>query len=128
VVAQPKVGDIGVAVFCHNDISSAKNTKAPANPGSRRRFDWADGLYLGGFLGPTPTQFITLDDSAGITIQSAAGKPVNITAPGGLVINGNVNVTGTISASGDITGSGTSLHTHVHGGVTTGSGNTGAPV
>jgi hypothetical protein len=72
------VGDIGLAIFCHNDVSSAKKNKAPSNPGSRRRFDWADALYLGGFLGPTPTQFIRMDDS-GITITAASGKPIALT-------------------------------------------------
>lgn len=153
VLATPKAGDIGLAVYCHNDISSVKKNKAPANPGSRRRFDWADGLYLGGFLGPTPTQFITLDDDAGITIQSASGKPVSITAPGGLLVDGDVTITGKLTQTGgdidltgtlsftgdlsvsgtvtgetDVVGNGKSLHDHIHSGVQTGSGNTGAPV
>ena len=78
LVMTPVVGDIGLAIFCHNDVSSAKKTKAPATPGSRRRFDWADALYLGGFLGPEPTQFIRLDPD-GVTITAASGKPVAIT-------------------------------------------------
>lgn len=78
VVMTPVVGDIGLAIFCHNDVSSVKKNKAPANPGSRRRFDWADALYLGGFLGAEPTQFVRLDD-AGITITAADGKPVALT-------------------------------------------------
>lgn len=47
----PKVDDIGLAIFCHNDISAVKKTKKPAAPGSRRRFDWADGVFIGGLLG-----------------------------------------------------------------------------
>jgi phage gp45-like len=41
---------------------------------------------------------------------------------------GNFNTSGDITATGDIIGQGTSLHTHVHGGVTIGASNTGAPV
>lgn len=40
---------------------------------------------------------------------------------------GNVTVAGSVVATGDVIGQGTSLHTHVHGGVTPGAGNTGAP-
>lgn len=43
-------------------------------------------------------------------------------------IIGNVTVSGTVNASGDVVGAGTSLHTHVHSGVTGGSSNTGGPV
>lgn len=46
----------------------------------------------------------------------------------GVSIVGNLSITGAITATGDITGNGTSLHTHEHGGVQTGSGNTGAPI
>lgn len=79
VILTPAVGDIGLALFCHNDVSSVKKTKAPAPPGSRRRFDWADALYLGGFLGPVATQYVRIDD-AGVAITAADGKPVAITA------------------------------------------------
>lgn len=40
---------------------------------------------------------------------------------------GNVTVDGSIVAAGDVTGVGTSLHSHVHGGVSSGASNTGAP-
>ena len=99
-IAKPKVGDIGIAVFCHNDISSAKANAKPANPGSWRRNDWADGLYLGGFLGATPTQFISVDDAAGITITSTVGVTIN----GPVTINGNVTQTGNLTSSGTVTG------------------------
>src|ERR1700751_1341202 len=46
IILDPQVGDIGVAVFADRDISSATTNKAPSNPGSERRFDMADGLYL----------------------------------------------------------------------------------
>lgn len=124
VIAKPKVGDIGVAVFCHSDTSTAKKTKAPANPGTRRRFDWADGLYLGGFLGPTPTQFITLDDDTGIAIHAAEGKPVTIIADT-VVITGDVTVSGTLTAATDVIGGGKSLKTHTHSDPQ--GGDTGAP-
>ncbi len=116
----PKPGDIGLAVFCHSDTSSVRNTGAPANPGSRRRFDWADGVYLGGLLGAAPTQFIEMDDDTGITITAAEGQPITL--------NGDVAVNGKLEASGDIFAQGTSLHTHKHGQVAAGTAETGMPV
>jgi hypothetical protein len=57
VILDPKVGDIGMCAFASRDISAVKVAKAPANPGSFRMYDWADGLYFGGFrpvLSPAP--------------------------------------------------------------------------
>jgi phage baseplate assembly protein gpV len=53
-----------------------------------------------------------------------------LTANGGAITmnGGDFNTSGSITATGDVIGQGTSLHTHVHGGVTTGGSNTGAPV
>lgn len=77
-IMDPKVGDIGLAVFASRDISSVKANKAPSNPASSRTNDYADGLYWGTFLGETPTQYIQANDS-GITIHSPT--KVTITAP-----------------------------------------------
>ncbi|MDE2000650.1 MAG: oxidoreductase, partial [Burkholderiales bacterium] len=61
VILDPEIGDIGIAVFADHDISSVKSTKAAANPGSGRRFDMSDALYLGGFLGGAPSQYVQFD-------------------------------------------------------------------
>lgn len=53
--------------------------------------------------------------------------PELITIKGNTVIEGNLHVTGEIVADEDVYGAGTSLHSHVHGGVASGLGNTGAP-
>jgi len=68
IIIDPKVGDIGPAVFCSRDISSVVAAKGQANPGSTRTFDWSDGLYFGGMLNMTPSQFIQF--VAGIVMQS----------------------------------------------------------
>lgn len=78
IILDPKVGDIGVCVFCSSDISVVKKNKAPASPGSYRRFDWADGLYMGGFLNAVPTQYVDFA-SGGITIHSPT--KVTVDAP-----------------------------------------------
>lgn len=119
--AVPVVGDIGMAAFCHSDTSSVRATKAPAPPSSRRRFDWADGLYLGGFLGPTATTFIDAKDG---TVEV---KATTIKLTGAVQVTGEMQVTGGITASGEVTGNGKALSTHTHSGVTTGSGTSGPP-
>jgi hypothetical protein len=153
IILDPVVGDIGIAWFASHDLSSVKQSKAPGNPGSRRRFDMADGLYGGGFLNAVPTQFIQFDPATGITITSADGLPVAINAPGGATITsptvtidspsasftGDLAVTGNTTLSGDAhiegdltTGAGStfngkSFDAHTHGGVSTGTGTSGPP-
>jgi hypothetical protein len=74
-ILDPKPGDIGVAMFCSRDISNVKADPAGAvaaggaTPGSPATFDWADGLYLGGFLNGNPVQYIRFS-SDGIEIVS----------------------------------------------------------
>lgn len=58
IIIDPKVGDLGIAIFADHDISSVKAAKGQANPGSMRRYDMADGLYIGGVLNGTPAQYI----------------------------------------------------------------------
>lgn len=130
VILDPKVGDIGLAIVADRDISAVKATKAEAAPGSSRKFSLSDGLYLGGFLNGTPVQFVQFN-ADGITVKSPT--KITVQAPE-IELDGAVHVTGaqtndsTIDASGDVTGAGTSLHTHKHGGVQTGGGQTGTPV
>ena len=69
VIIDPAPGDIGMCGFCSRDISSVKQNKAPSAPQSRRRFDFSDGLYFGGFLNGTPEQYIRFKDG-GIKVFS----------------------------------------------------------
>lgn len=89
IIMDPQEGDLGLMGFCSRDISGVVANEGPANPGSFRVFDWADGVYVSGVpLGITPFQFLRF--AAGIT----AGTPV-------LTTTGNVSV-GT-GASGTFT-------------------------
>lgn len=139
IIITPEVGDIGIAVFSDRDISSVKATKKRANPGSLRRFDMADGMYLGGLLNGTPTQYVQFSP-AGIRVHSPTA--VILEAPDVQIlaatveINATASVTmttpvfqlnGRMAATGDIVAVGTSLHTHTHGGVAAGGASTGAP-
>lgn len=124
VILDPQVGDIGLAVFASRDISKVKATKAQANPGSWRQYDFSDGMYVGGMLNGVPNQYVQFSTS-GLALVSPTA--ISLTAPA-ISLNGPVTASSTITASGDVSAEGTSVHTHKHGGVATGSGQTGAPV
>ena len=136
VILDPKAGDIGIAVFCDRDISSVKATGGQANPGSRRQNDMSDGVYLFTCMGATPTQYVVFS-SDGISVVSQTkitlqapqinlkGQVTQAAVGGG---SGAVTLQGPVTVTNDLTASGTSVHTHVHGGIATGTHNTGAPV
>lgn len=75
VIMDPKVGDIGLAVFADRDISSVKKNKAASTPASRRRNDMADGLYIGGFLSQAPTTYIRFTNDGKIICAVGASNP-----------------------------------------------------
>ena len=97
IIIDPQVGDIGVCVFADRDISSAVANQAPANPGSWRRFDWSDGIYLYSIGQTTPTQYVEITNDA-INITSS-DNPINITT-GGADVNVNAGSgTATVTAA-----------------------------
>lgn len=131
VIIDPAPGDIGICVFASRDISKVKATKAPANPGSLRQYSFSDGMYLGGVLNGTPTQYVRFS-SGGIGVTSTT--KVTITAPtielAGAVTQtggGAVTLSGSATAT-EFTAGGIALTTHKHGGVQTGGGQTTGPV
>jgi len=73
IILDPKVNDIGVAVFADRDISVVKKTKAQSQPGSFRRWDMADGLFFPCFLGAAPTSYIQFQDNGSIAISPDNG-------------------------------------------------------
>lgn len=101
VIIDPAVGDIGIALFCDRDISAVKASKEAAQPGSLRKHDMSDAVYLGAILSAAPTQYIRFS-AGGIEIVAPT-----VTIPNVLMVGGkNVN-------------------THTHGGVQSGGGTTG---
>lgn len=133
VIMDPAPGDLGIAVFASRDISGALAAKAPANPGSARVMDYADGMYIGGIQNGVPAQYI-LFAAAGVTVVSpgkvtvqaneidlTATAKIALTAPeidlAGVVNQtvGNLNVAQSAVVTGDVTAGGKSLHNHTHG-------------
>lgn len=118
-IMDPKVGDIGIAVFCSRDISTVKKSRGQDNPGSRRRYDWSDGLYIGGVLNGTPTQYVQF---IGDDIKITARGNIVVTAPLKVtIVTPTVEIQGSLIATGSITaGQGTgdqvTVQHHKHAG------------
>lgn len=141
VIMDPQVGDIGMAVFGDRDLSSVQSTGAQANPGSGRRFDMSDGLYVGGFLNGTPVQYVQFN-SSGVNVVSptkitCAAPNVEMDASTGFTVNsplitlngsvsqgagsyggtstwnGNLTIVGILKNNGKFVGS---THTHLENG------------
>ena len=109
IVLDPVPGDIGLAVFAQSDCSTLKQGQTEtAQPGSWRKFDQADGFYIGGFIN---TQIDTY-------VRLAQDGSVKITAPGNITIDApSVSMTGDLYVTGDMTSGGKSYLNHTHMGV-----------
>ena len=121
MILDPQAGDIGICIFADRDISSFKQTGKEGVPPTFRKYDMADGIYIGGWnKGVTPSRWVVMDD-AGISIESdnitetaqslittitgtwqqilanvqAQADTFEITVPE-FTINGNLHVTGLV--------------------------------
>ncbi len=150
IVIDPQVGDLGFAVFSSRDISGVKRARGDAATASLRKYSLSDAIYVNGIMNAAPVQYIHFSGD-GIIVHS----PTKITcqAPQ-IILEGASSVTldtplvqitgqmtqtgekgsgaqtsgGITNTGGTITSNGVVLETHVHKGVTPGSGNTGEPV
>ncbi len=130
IIIDPQVGDIGMCLFADRDISSVVAARDTANPGSARRCDMADGVWLGGLLNGVPTQYVMFTED-GVSVVSPTAITMNapeitLTAPvvtidasssttittptftvnGSTQLNGPVAASETIAADGDISSGG----------------------
>jgi hypothetical protein len=91
VICDPQAGDIGYVVAADRDTSIVKSTQAAALPGSRRRFNIADGVYAGACLNAgAPNQYLIFT-ATGIQIVDLNGNSVTM-GPSGMTLadlNGN---------------------------------------
>jgi hypothetical protein len=135
------VGDEVLVVFSSRCIDSWWQNGGVGRPMESRMHDLSDGFCIPGpcsvpnvvanisstgaqLRNTTGTTYVEISADGKIKIVSAT--EIDLTGP--TKITGNVNITGTVVATGEITANGTPLHTHVHGGVTTGAGSTGVPI
>lgn len=118
IIADPIVGDKGLAIFAQADSSTVTaETTDPQQPGSKRHHSQSDGFYVGGFLNQPPSCYLELkQDNTAV-----------LNAPAGIKINGNVEIQGELKTSGNATIGAINIQSHVHSGVQPGGGTTGAP-
>lgn len=134
IILDPQINDIGIAVVCDRDISTVQNVGKSINsktgnnftsaPGSNRKNDLSDMIYIQTIIGAAPTQYVQFNPT-GITITSPTTVTINATninINGKLTVVGNVETTGTLTNNTKLVGS-----THTHLGVTTGTGISGVP-
>lgn len=135
IICDPVVGDIGYVVVASRDISKVKSTREPALPGSRRQYDLADGVYVGGCLNVAPEQYLIFTED-GVRLVDASGTSIALEAGGFELTDSHGNVISTSAGGitiepcpgGTVTIDGKIFETHTHSGVTTGGGTTGPPV
>lgn len=144
VILDPQVGDIGLVAVCDRDTSSARANLAPAAPGSLRKHDLSDSVYVSTVLSSVPQQYVALLpdgidivsptrirlSAPSIAIQAThdigmtAGSELTNAAPAialdGAVSQGEgpnggaVSMAGPLTVQHDVTAEGKSVHGHTH--------------
>lgn len=132
IICDPKVGDVGLAVFAQRDVSVLTGGNEPQRPDTYRAFDMSDGFYIGGYWGATPQTYIEINDNyveikADVHIIGKVTTTDTITADNDIITKTNMQASGNVTATGDVSGKGISLSSHVHGGVESGSSTTSTP-
>jgi Phage protein Gp138 N-terminal domain len=122
IIMDPKAGDVGVIVCASRDISAVKANQGDASPpGSLRRHDLADALYVGTVIAKgAPQNYVQFTDD-GMNLVTLGTISITATT---IHLNGNV-----VQQGGTVTSNGKHIdNTHVHGEVMSGSSNTTPPV
>ena len=73
VIIDPKAGDIGIVVTADRDISGVKQGKKMAPPGSNRRYNISDGMYVGSVIAEKPTNYVRFVDDTTIEVSPDGG-------------------------------------------------------
>ena len=125
-----KPGDTGLAIFSQRDISNWKEVGGEVPLQSTRIFDYNDALFLP-YFGPVSNAVSNYNPN-NITIVKN-GKVIEVqdgtlNAPDYAIECKSVHATGTIKSDTDCISGTISGRTHKHGGVSTGTSNTGVPV
>ena len=123
ITAEPKKGDEGLAHFAERCIDGWWLSGQKSVPLDIRFNDLSDAFFAP-FYKSKPK---ALTVYAGAMNIGSANSYIRLFENGTIEINGNIILNGSLTASGDVTGQGVSLANHVHGGVQSGSNNTGTP-
>ena len=124
VICDPVAGDVGYVIASDRDIgliqSQTPGSITQANPGTFRRFDIADGIYVGGCLNITPTQYLifrtdgirivdkngnsVIMSSGGLELKDQAGNDIKTTSTGITITDKNGSVIKSVSGGFEIDG------------------------
>jgi len=135
----PEIGE-QVMVLCPSGdpangvvLGAIYQTAHPANANKEtiRRTTFDDGAVIE-YDRENHALKVILPDNASVALSSSGGTMAvdlqgGITIKGDVTLEGDINQTGKITSSGDHVAGSISLQQHVHGGVQSGSGTTGAP-
>lgn len=123
ISAEPKEGDEGLAHFAERCIDAWWESSKKSVPMDIRFHDFSDAFFAPGYKSK-PNALMIVPNTLHMGTTSTY---IRITEGGSIQINGNITVNGSIIATGDVQGAGISLSAHTHGGVQSGSSNTGQP-
>lgn len=73
VIMDPKEGDIGFVVTADRDISGVKEKEGTAPPGSGRRYNISDGMFVGSVIAKKPTSYVRFKGDNEIEISPDKG-------------------------------------------------------
>lgn len=73
VIIDPREGDIGFVVTADRDISSVKEKKDTAPPGSNRRYNISDGMFVSAVLAEKPESYVRFVGDDAIEISPDKG-------------------------------------------------------
>jgi len=76
IICDPVVGDIGYVSCADRDISNVKSAKAVSPPGSRRKYNIADGIYVGAVLVEAPEQYLVFTPGGGFKLLDKFGNSI----------------------------------------------------
>jgi len=145
-----KPGDECLVIFASRCIDAWWQQGGIKGQAEIRMHDLSDGFIFAGvrsqpraFLANTTSAQLRTDDGTAYVEVNPTSKNVNVVTPANVNVTaggeavvtaptirlvGNVEITGNLNVGGTTIGNGVNLNTHVHTGVQTGGGNTGAPL
>jgi Phage protein Gp138 N-terminal domain len=131
VICDPQIGDLGLVVFADQDISATQKSFDVSTPPTKRKHDYADAIFVSVWNPQiSPENYVLLNDDK-IKVLFGSSEAVfdstGISLTGAVTITGTLRVTDTVTCDKDLIANGTHVHTHTHGGVSTGTAHTLQP-